>query len=796
MIYKNDDPDRNTTDLSIFQELLHNTTKSIIDKTYANSISQIINSRKISTNIQNQPSSKITYENTNNPTTTLDEFNQKSNRSNLQNNSNIRFQNYSIIKDSNSSYTSYINQVKYDSENKKKRKSSINPFQGSNPLNLIESIKEIEDTTPYGKIKIKIKILDLIIGLLSAVSIVLSITDNEIFISKSNDFISNYMKNNNILTKTMEVYKKIEERNLDLSENLIRILNGAASICGCVFLFIRYHCELVLYKMDKKLSEYDGIVSSGFLPYLLIECMISLIFYPPFINKVIEARHETVIYVYSGNSILSIVSLLKVYFISKILLYLSRYNTKISHAICKSHKITPGFQFIIKCEMKLRLFTTMTTLVLLFLVVFGFMTRSFEYSAIDIEKGLEGKKGINDLANLVNCIWLIIITITTVGYGDEYPRTDLGRVVVFFGCTFGMLGLGLTIASLSSGVEFSPVEKKAYLKLKKLFDPDNVEHKSVNVIKTILLLRKNLKLKNECSSQFMLLKNLKVRCFLVFKLKAETFLFKNDYHIARNYSMPINDLIKTMETKLYDNLMSLTKHLDKINLVENDFQILEKNQHEIQKKFKKIIKTQEDITKYLVDFHNRNYLNEKVIKEEKEKKISKSSPIKKKPIVPIIQINSPSKILKDQKQGENNTAIIPSPSKTKGNFLGIVDHRQLNKNSPRNRNKKRKITILSEVEEGESIKSECISKRGIKKHLFKQSNFPLNGSPKKKVHSPERFKSIILSPAIIKNKKNTSKDDAFKIELIPSIQLNFEEPIKHDSSHTIIENKTSIPKIL
>lgn len=783
MIYKNDDPDRNTTELSIFQELLHNTTKSIIDKTYANSISQIINSRKISTNLQNQPSSKITYENTNNPTTTLDELNQKTNYSNLENNSNIRFQNCSLNKDSGSSYTSYINQVKYASENKKKRKSSINPFKGSNPLNLIESLKEIEDTTPYGKLKIKIKIIDLTIGIISAISIVLSVVDNILFISKTNDFITSYMKKNNILTKTLEVYKKIEERNLDLDENLIRILNGAASICGCVFLFLRYQKELVLYKMDKKLSEYDGIASSGFLPFLLIECIISLIFYPPFINKVIEVKHETIIYVCSVNSLFSMISLLKVYLISKILLYLSRYNTKISHAICKNHKISPGFQFIIKCEMKRRPFATMTTLVLLFLVVFGFMTSSLEYTAIDIEKGLEGRKGVNDLGNFANCIWLILITITTVGYGDEYPRTDLGRVVVFFGCTFGMLGLGLTIASLSSGVQFSPVEKKAYLKLKKLFDPDNVEHKSVNVIKTILLLRKYLKIKNECSSHFMVLQNLKTRCFLIFKLKAETSLFKNDYHIARNYSMPINDLIKTMETKLYDNLMSLTKHLDKINLVEKDFQILEKTQHEIQKKLKKIIKTQENITKYLVDFHNRKYLNEKVIKEEKEKKMSKSIPVKKNQNVPIIQINSPSKHLKETKRADKTTII----HKTNGNFLGIVDHRQINKGSPRNRNKKRQTTILSEVEEGESIKSDCVSQRGVKKHLPKQSSYPLGGSPKKKLRSPNNSKSILLSPLSLKNKKIASKDDSFKIQLIPSMQLNSEEPVTHGSSHTIID---------
>ena len=83
----------------------------------------------------------------------------------------------------------------------------------------------------------------------------------------------------------------------------------------------------------------------------------------------------------------------------RVILYSSRYYTKISQAICKNHKITPGFQFILKCEMKLRPFTSMVSLILFFLLLFGFTTRSLEYAATDVIDGLQGKKGINIFAN-------------------------------------------------------------------------------------------------------------------------------------------------------------------------------------------------------------------------------------------------------------------------------------------------------------------------------------------------------------------------------------------------------------
>jgi hypothetical protein len=88
-------------------------------------------------------------------------------------------------------------------------------------------------------------------------------------------------------------------------------------------------------------------------------------------------------------------------------------------------------------------------------------------------------------------------------------------------------------------------------------------------------------------------------------------MFKNELYVARTYSMPMNDFIKTLETKLYDNLVSLTKQLDKINEVEIDFQNIEKEQKEIQKTLNKINYNQEIISNYLLEIHNKNFLNKK-----------------------------------------------------------------------------------------------------------------------------------------------------------------------------------------
>ena len=42
--------------------------------------------------------------------------------------------------------------------------------------------------------------------------------------------------------------------------------------------------------------------------------------------------------------------------------------------------------------------------------------------------------GANDFSYFSNAIWCVILTISTVGYGDIYPKTDIGRFIVIFIC--------------------------------------------------------------------------------------------------------------------------------------------------------------------------------------------------------------------------------------------------------------------------------------------------------------------------------------------------------------------------
>ena len=504
---------------------------------------------------------------------------------------------------------------KYSSSlSKKKRKSSIINYIEKNPLMFIESLKKLDENNSYhGKTLLKIKFCDILLGIFSIISISFAFIDNELYSSKSLNYLNKIMKSLEQETWTFEMIQQLEHRKISDSENFFRILNLIISIISCITLIIKYNLQLYIAQIDKIISEYDNLFTSRLIIWLLLECLISIICFPPHLNIVYCGIRINIVYAYSLNRIFLPLNALKLYNVFRLIMLFSRYNTRVSQTICQSYKTVSGISFVIKSEINNKKIPIITFTIIFICIFVTGVIRDFECLSFDKNTFLEGKKGLNDLQNYLNNLWLILITFTNVGYGDEYPRTFFGRIIIFLVSFLGLLGLGIIIATLCEKLEFDQNEKKAYLRLKKIFDPENVEHKAGNVIKTLLHMGRNIKLKGDVGIERSA--NLREKICLLLKIRAETKCFSNELHVSRVYSMPINDLVKTLETKLYDNLCDINKDLDSINHIEKDFKSLEENQIFIQKTLSKINYLQTQIGKYLLEKQNNNYLNKDKISQ-------------------------------------------------------------------------------------------------------------------------------------------------------------------------------------
>lgn len=55
-----------------------------------------------------------------------------------------------------------------------------------------------------------------------------------------------------------------------------------------------------------------------------------------------------------------------------------------------------------------------------------------------------------------NGMWCMIITMTTVGYGDFVPKTHAGRLIGVVGCFWGTFLVSMMVVSLTISAEFTP----------------------------------------------------------------------------------------------------------------------------------------------------------------------------------------------------------------------------------------------------------------------------------------------------------------------------------------------------
>eukprot|EP00330_Aristerostoma_sp_ATCC50986_P010018 CAMPEP_0114578176 /NCGR_PEP_ID=MMETSP0125-20121206/2745_1 /TAXON_ID=485358 ORGANISM="Aristerostoma sp., Strain ATCC 50986" /NCGR_SAMPLE_ID=MMETSP0125 /ASSEMBLY_ACC=CAM_ASM_000245 /LENGTH=160 /DNA_ID=CAMNT_0001768043 /DNA_START=994 /DNA_END=1476 /DNA_ORIENTATION=- len=142
---------------------------------------------------------------------------------------------------------------------------------------------------------------------------------------------------------------------------------------------------------------------------------------------------------------------------------------------------------------------------------------------------------------------------TTVGFGDGYPSTHLGRFIGVIACIIGMLLVSLMVVSLTVASEFTPEESKAFFILKRIYANDDAKEKAANVVKTIFKLRRVVRTKdvNKTVEKFVWLT----------KLKKQIAVFKNDYRIANSQNLPVDEMLKNLQEKLENDINDIKREV-------------------------------------------------------------------------------------------------------------------------------------------------------------------------------------------------------------------------------------------
>lgn len=132
------------------------------------------------------------------------------------------------------------------------------------------------------------------------------------------------------------------------------------------------------------------------------------------------------------------------------------------------HGCEPGYVYVLKCLMKKAPQQVIWVSMALVILVFGYAIKVIERPLIHALITNNPNNTSNDLSSYLNAVWCMIVTLTTVGYGDFYPRTVPGRSIIFVICIFGATSVSMMVFSLQTVLALSNAENRVKFNLKQI----------------------------------------------------------------------------------------------------------------------------------------------------------------------------------------------------------------------------------------------------------------------------------------------------------------------------------------
>ena len=463
-----------------------------------------------------------------------------------------------------------------------------------NPRYLKSIIKNFEKKSIEGKTYFKIKRIHLIISIFLLISFISDFIDNTLNKKKSYNIIKECYINNN---QYEIILNELKKRKLSKTENFLR---GMSVFCSLIMIILLIKKEILIHK--------NNLLSFSLGKRIKIFIVCSLCFIP-YINPIFIINQNNLIYPLFLVDLYYFLSISKIYLVFLLNVDYTLYGNILSQLICMNHSVESGSFFSIRSILKDKPLLTSLILFIIITLIFGFIFRTFEFGNFLINKNPIENNELN-LFPIINSFWFVLMSVFNVAYGDYFPRNFFSRIIFIFFLYFGVICLSYLLGNVINYIIMTDSEKKVFLKMKKLYSHENIEFKSVKVIYYVLKLRKEIILYNN-NRQEKYVKHLYLKKIICFFLMLNRYIknFLNNDKIAEEYSIPVDDLLNSVENKINENLIGFETSFRKLDNLGKDLNSLLELQEKINNNMKMNYNEQEILGDFIVEINNLTVFN-------------------------------------------------------------------------------------------------------------------------------------------------------------------------------------------
>lgn len=449
----------------------------------------------------------------------------------------------------------------------------------------------------------KIKITNIFIAILSITSIVLSIIDYEVYFRYKNIDPAKQQINNIEFTDDISV--------IGFSNNFwVRY-----TVWAIIAILVIFNTLEIYYSFQLERENYF-VPHSKYISYIILEAIwfinkffrllvetIILICHPlPIRNFVLVLKDLNVKNEYSIDIFLYIVNLFKVFFYTRVLIRTSEYNNLITIDFCYKYGCKPSLGFIVRCLIKSKGFQVIIYSFLHILLILAYILRIVDNKITSNEDDHDNFYYLN---NMVNTLFIIITSITTVGYGEFYVVKHISRFIIVLAVILGQFIISLLIVTVIDATNFDDLENKSFIILQRLLIKKKKRTEASNLIQ---IFYKSFKIKSKLLNEF----KIKLK-EAISNGNLDTY-YNNVENENLNFNKNITKSINHNESNNYDNIEDHSK--EQINLNKSSlFQVQVKESNESKK----------DLSKFNIENESNKliYQNEKLFNliKKREKKV-------------------------------------------------------------------------------------------------------------------------------------------------------------------------------
>lgn len=350
----------------------------------------------------------------------------------------------------------------------------------------------------------------------------------------------------------------------------LRVLVLISTLC-LLYMIIRHH--YLRYRINReRQTTCEGIGESFWksrnFPIMCLELFINCLICPPGVDYLINFSQLHGTLTLSVDAIMSALMLLRCYIIIRVIRYYSKWGKMDAEDTCEAAGCDATHMFMLKSMFKDKPYHILAASMSLSIVVFGFAVRTFERPYNDENEQLQNYDYI------WNAMWLVIITMCTVGYGDFYPRTHVGRFVIIIACFWGIFLISMMVVTLTESSEFTKGESRAFEILSRLKRKEQAKHTAAKAI--YMALKTNFYLNNSNSDQDFY----KTKKIMMDHLKRVLEQFRSEQNDWKQWDLPVEEMLRQLTEKLDVDMEELRNKIYSVVEIDHQLQRVEKFQEE------------------------------------------------------------------------------------------------------------------------------------------------------------------------------------------------------------------------